>query len=261
MYLLFLDASGHSEYPPPFGRGKDTFYVLAGVAIEHQLWFHAFNELHSLCTKYFGNCWSQIEVHYGDLINKRGLWNNLTDIQRLEFADGVFNLLPKLKATLFAMVINKPRHFNGYKTPEQPKQLAVRFMASRFSKFLQRRKESGIMIYDSEAVSSDRPLHDFLTKGRFKGLVMQANWEYKPEVMFQTQNNLEGIIESIFFIESKYSQGIQLADFCAYAVWSHFERNNGKRFEEITPLFDTVGDRNVGLYVWSPPPFVAIHRD
>jgi hypothetical protein len=256
MYLLFLDASGHSEFPPPYGRGKDNYYVLAGVAIEHEQWFVAFKALHNLCTKYFPNCWSQIEVHYGDLINHRGLWDKLTGIQRKEFADTVFSVLASLNPTLFAMVIDKPKHFEAYTMPEQPKQLAVRYMASRFSKFLQKRSESGIMIYDSEAVSSDRPLHDFLTKGRFKGLVMRANFDLKPEVMFQTQNKLEGIIESIFFIESKYSQGIQLADFCAYAVWSHFEHNKSNRLEQIMPMFDTVNGRNVGLYVWAPKPFV-----
>ncbi|NLD66831.1 MAG: DUF3800 domain-containing protein [Crenarchaeota archaeon] len=255
MYLLFLDASGHSEFAPPYGRGKDTYYVLTGVAIQHQQWFTAFKELHNLCLKYFPKCWAQIEIHYGDLINKRGYWNTLKDEQRKEFADSVFSIIAQLNPTLFAMVIHKTKHFEAYTTPEHPKQLAVRYMASRFSKFLQRRKESGIMIYDSEAVSSDRPLHDFLTKGRFKGLVMQANFDFKPEVMFQTQNNLEGIIESIFFIESKYSQGIQLADFCAYAIWSHFERNNSNRFNQIYPLFDKLGVRNVGLYVWEPSPF------
>jgi hypothetical protein len=257
MYLLFLDASGHSEFPPPYGRGKDTYYVLAGLAIEHTRWFEAYTGLNQLCREYFPSCWSQIEIHYGDLINRRGEWNRLTDIQRKEFADKIFNLVHSINPTLFAMVIDKVKHHDAYITPESPKQLAVRFMVPRFSKFLQRKKELGIMVYDSETITADRPLRDFLTQGRLQGVVMSANWEFCPEAIFQTQNRLEGIIESIFFLESKNSPGIQITDFCAYAVWSQYEHKKGDRFKEIYDLFDKVGQNVYGLLVWEPPPWKA----
>jgi len=255
MYLLFLDASGHSEFPPPYGRGKDTFYVLAGLAIKDSKWFESYTGLNEICREYFPAGWEGIEVHYGDLINKRGVWNRLADIQRKEFADKVFSLIKKIDPILFGIVINKVKHYEGYVHPETSKQLAVRFVVPRFSKFLQRNKDLGIMIYDSEAVTSDRPLRDFLTKGRLQGIVTAANWEFDPNAMFQTQNRLEGIVESILFHDSKSSSGLQLTDFCAYAIWSKFERGNDARFKEIHPLFDRVGNTIYGLLVWEPEPW------
>lgn len=253
MYLLFLDASGHSEFPTPYGHGKDTYYVLAGLAIEATRWFEAYTGLNQLCKKYFPSCWSGIEVHYGDLINKRGLWARLTDLQRKEFADSVFQLIHQIQPTLFGIVINKVNHFEAYKTPESPKQLAVRYVVPRFSKFLQRKRDLGIMVYDSESLTTDRPLREFLTAGRLYGVVMNANWEFNPEAMFQTQNRLEGLIESIFFLESKNSPGLQLTDFCAYAIWSKFERpGNDARYKEIFDLFDKVDNTYYGLMVWEP---------
>jgi len=255
MYLLFLDASGHSEFPPPYGRGKDNYYVLAGLAIKESKWFESYTGLNAICKKYFPSGWEGVEAHYGDLINKRGVWNRLSDSQRKEFADGVFALIRSIEPTLFAIVIDKVKHFEGYKFPETPRQLAMRFMVPRFSKFLQRTKELGIMIYDSEAISSDKPLREFLTKGRLQGVVREANWEFAPEAMFQTQNRLEGIVESIFFHDSKSSPGLQLTDFCAYAIWSKFERGNDVRFKEIRDLFDRVGASEYGLLIWAPPPW------
>ena len=256
MYLLFLDASGHSEFPPPYGRGKDTYYVLAGLAIEHTRWFEAYTGLNQLCRHYFPSVQSQIEPHYADLISKRGVWVRLTDEQRKAFADKVFEIIRSINSTLFAMVINKVKHYEGYPTvAESPRQLAVRFMVPRFSKFLQRKRELGIMVYDSETITTDRPLRDFLTRGRLQGVVMEANFDFNPEAMFQTQNRLEGIVESIFFLESKNSPGIQLTDFCAYAVWSKFERSRDSRFKEIYDLFDREGSNVYGLRVWEPPPW------
>jgi len=252
MYLLFLDASGHSEFPPPYGRGKDTYYVLAGLAIKADRWFEAYTGLNQLCREYFPSCWSGIEVHYGDLINKRGVWDRLTDKQRKEFADEVFKLIFQIEPTLFGIVINKVRHFEAYKEPESPRQLAVRFMVPRFSKFLQRKEELGLMVYDSETITTDRPLREFLTRGRLHGVVRAANWDFNPDAMFQTQNRLEGIIETIFFLESKNSPGIQLTDFCAYAIWSKYERSNGNRFKEIYDLFDRADGKVYGLLVWEP---------
>lgn len=257
MYLLFLDASGHSEFPPPYGHGKDTYYVLAGLAIHDSKWFDAYVGLSRICKDFFPLGWAQMEPHYGDLINARGVWNRLSREQRKDFADRVFRLIHAINPTLFGIVIDKVKHFEGYVTPEHPKQLAVRFMVPRFSKFLQRNKELGIMVYDSETVVTDRPLRDFLTRGRLHGVVREANWEFEPEVMLQTQNRLEGIVESIFFLESRSSSGIQLTDFCAYAIWSHFERQNSNRFNEIYNLFDRVGDDVYGLLVWAPKPWAT----
>ena len=113
------------------------------------------------------------------------------------------------------------------------------------------------MIYDSEAVTSDRPLRDFLTRGRLQGIVREANWEFNPEAMFQTQNRLEGIVESILFHDSKSSSGLQLTDFCAYAIWSKFERGNDNRFKEIYPLFDKTDGNVYGLLVWEPKRWIT----
>jgi Protein of unknown function (DUF3800) len=255
MYLLYLDASGHADFPPPYGRGKDTNYVLAGLAIQHTKWLSAWNGLEVIRRRYFPKIPQALpEVRYGDLINKRGLWATLTDGQRKQVADDIFNLIPTLEPILFAIKVDKIKHFLKYQTSsygvEPSRQLTVRFMVPRFSKFLQRVGENGVMVYDSETVRIDQPLREFLFKGRLTGVVLQSNPNFDPTAFFRTQNKLDGLIETIFFVESRVSPMIQLADFCAYAVWSHFERKNSNRFNQIYPLFDHVGSTVYGLKEW-----------
>jgi len=115
LYLLFLDASGHSDFPPPYGKGRDTNYVLAGLAIQHQKWFSAYDGLEKIRRGFFPNTPQAFpEIRYGDLINKRGLWATLTDDQRKKLADDVFGLILSLEPVLFAIKVDKVKHFQRY---------------------------------------------------------------------------------------------------------------------------------------------------
>lgn len=255
MYLLYLDASGHSDFPPPYGKGKDTNYVLGGLAITDDKWDLAYKGLEEIRQPYFPSHPPLVpEVRYGDLINKRGLWNTLTEAQRKDFADKVFDLIKSLTPVLFVVKVDKPQHFLKYQYSSQgvepPRLLALRFMIPRFSKFLQRVHDRGMMIYDSETVRNDAPLRDFVFKGRFAGVVLETNPFYDSTAPYRTQNKLEGILESIFFVNSRESPVMQLADFCSHAAWTHFERSKSDRFNEIRHLLDHDGGQVFGLKEW-----------
>jgi len=257
MYLLYLDSSGLPDFPPPYGKGRDNWYVVAGLAIQHQDWENVYRGLSKVVAKYFPTIPAGgFEIRYGDLINKRGLWGSLTDIERKNCADDIFNLILSLKPVMFAVAIDKVSHYKKYswgkRGPEHPRQLAVRFMVPRYSKFLQRIHDTGIMIYDSETAFNDRRLREFLVRGRLRGVVFEKNPFYDPLSVLMTQNRLEGVIETIFFIESHASPVVQLTDFCAYAIWTHFERQKSNRFNQIHQLFDQDQGKIYGLLIWSP---------
>lgn len=225
------------------------------MAISHEKWFAAYNGIEQIRRAYFPQIPQSFpEVRYGDLINRRGLWNTINDSERKKFADDVFSLIFSLEPTLFAIKVDKIRHFLKYQFSylgvEPARQLAIRFMVPRFSKFLDRKKETGIMIYDSETVRIDGPLREFLFKGRMTGVILNSNPQFDPTAGFRTQNKLDGIIETIFFVESRTSPMIQMADFCSYAIWSHFERGLSNRFKQLYPLFDADSGVVYGLKEW-----------
>lgn len=246
MQLLYLDASGNDDWPPPIGKSPTKFYVLAGLAIKPENWETAFREVAELIKDYFPDPNKRPkELHYSNLIARKGPYGLLSESERKELADRVFRTTRKIKPTMFAVVVDKLRHYDKYKRPEPPKQLAFRFIAPHFSKFLQRRKDVGIMIYDTEQARSDMFLRLFLERARKAGIVLQT-WE-DP---LRTQNRLDNVVESLFFLESELSPIIQLTDFCAYAIFSKYERGKDERFKEIYDLFDRDNSNVWGLIVW-----------
>lgn len=246
MYLLYLDASGGDDWPPPIGRSPTKFYVLAGLAIQPENWETAFTQVAELINEYFPDPKKRPnELHYSELIARKGPYGLLSESKRKELADNVFKITRNIKPTLFAIVVDKIRHYNQYKKPELPKQLALRFIAPHFSKFLQRRNEVGILIYDTNQARSDMFLREFLERARKAGIVLQT-WE-DP---LRTQNRLDKVVESIFFLESHLSPIIQLTDFCAYAIFSKYEHGKEDRFNEIYDLFDRDNGNVWGLVMW-----------
>ncbi len=246
MQLLYLDASGGDDWPPPIGKSPTKFYVLTGLSITPESWDTAYQGVTGLIAKYFPDPDKRPrELHYTELIARKGRYGLLSDAQRKDLADEVFQITSRLKPTLFAVVVDKSRHYAKYSTPEHPKQLALRFLATHFSKFLQRKGELGLMIYDTTQGRNDAFLRVFLEKARASGMVLQT-WE-DP---LRTQNRLNNIVESIFFLESDLSPVIQLVDFCAYAIFSKFEHGKKDRYDQIHDFFDR-DDGNVwGLVVW-----------
>ena len=246
MHFLYLDASGGDDWPPPIGSSPTKFYVLAGLAIQPEYWDNAYSEITKLIEKFFPNPNKRPkELHYSELVARKGVFGLLSELERKKLADEVFRITKSIKPTLFAVVIDKLKHYHKYSEPEPPKQLALRFIAPHFSKFLQRRKDVGIMIYDTTQARSDMFLRHFLEKARSVGIVLQT-WE-DP---LRTQNQSDNVVESIFFLESHLSPIIQLVDFCAYAVFCKYERGRNERFNEIYSLFDRDDNTIWGLIEW-----------
>lgn len=252
MYLLYLDASGDPGWPPPIGKSKSKHYVLAGLAITPDKWELINEELKNLLCKYFPDPTHRpTDIKYSEVLGRKGPWGMLSEEQRKTFTDDLIELLnQKIKPTLFAIVVKKLEHYQRYKSPESPNILAVRFIVPRFSKFLQRVNDWGILVYDSETARSDKELRNFLIKSREVGIVLGGNPYFNPWALFRTQNKLDRIVESIFFIDSDASPVIQLTDFCANSIFAHFEYGKSYRFEKLIGLFNSIEDKIYGLRVW-----------
>lgn len=79
----------------------------------------------------------------------------------------------KVKPVLFATVVKKKEHFEKYTAPEPVSQLALRYIVTRFSRFLNRIKDHGIIIYDTESGRSDIILEILFLKVERKELFIR----------------------------------------------------------------------------------------
>ena len=56
-----------------------------------------------------------------------------------------------------------------------------------------------------------------------------------------TDSNLENVLNSVVCCPSHMSPGVQIADFVAYATFSHFERNKSRRYDQARSLWRKAG--------------------
>src|SRR5487761_681248 len=247
MKFLYLDAAGDLGYPEPYGKSNSKYYVLLGLSLDPvKDWIKARDGLSAIVRKYFPDqAQGPKELHYTDITSKKSPFDKLSGEQRKSISDEVFDLILDIHPTLFAIVIDKVAHRRKYASPEKPNILAVRFMVPRFSKYLERISDKGIMIYDSEERQINSQLRNFLFEARDTGVVLEP-----AQLWYYTQNKLDHLVETIFFIESNASPIIQLADFCAHVVFLSYDRGKSDRFNQIRGLFDNYQGRMYGIREW-----------
>ena len=80
MYLLYLDPSGDSGWPKPYGKSPYNHYVLSGLAVRSEDWTIINISVQKLLISYFSDK-SNIpkEIHYTEIIAKRGTWGYLSE--------------------------------------------------------------------------------------------------------------------------------------------------------------------------------------
>lgn len=234
MYLLYIDESGD----PGFSRSGTKHYVLLGVAIADRNIRTISERLEQIITRYFKAPPSPRELHYRDLLRAKPPFHILSQEQRISLADDIFKAVRDEELTLFATVIDKHAHSLRYLHPKRPDLLALELVIERFEHFLKRVDDVGCVVYDSRGKVQDEQLRDFFAQLRLAGTSIQR---------------ITHIVETIFFTPSDSTRILQLADFCAYAVFSKFEHQKGNRFQQIQMKFDRDKQgRIVGLKTWAP---------
>ncbi len=89
----------------------------------------------------------------------------------------------------------------------------------------------GLLIHDNDETNADRLtklMRDFHSSG----------------TLF---SNIQRIIETPFFVDSRLTVGVQLADLCAYATRRFFENNETDLFDRIYSRFNRDRDKLIGI--------------
>lgn len=242
MKLLYLDAAGDTGLANT--KTQNKYYILAGLCIDSDKWFIAYNGIRNILNKYFKplNCFPK-ELKYSDIHHNKSPYNKLPKEDKTKLVDDIFDLIIRdLDPVLFAMVVDKNKLVNKYTKPEKPNILAIRYIIPRFSKYLGRVQDHGMIIHDAEERTINKELRNFIIKSREHGIVLKP-----ANLSFYIQNKLEHIVGTIVFEESHTSPPIQLADFIARTVFLRYERNDETRFKLIEHKFDNHNGKNYGL--------------
>jgi len=227
VYLLYVDESGD---PGPNGS---PFLILGAAALFEGKWLHLERDLRTLIDRYFPGPPRPTEIHLAELRKGKNEYRTLTPVRRQalinDFCSLAINLLPT-ELTMFTVIADKAYWFatNPGKTGDDLYAVLFEDLSSRFDLYLRRRyaegaPSKGIVIADEHKESLSRSLK-------------------KNQKLFQQQGHrwdvLYNLIETVFFLSSDESPGLQLADLAAYASWRLVNSNDSSIASLIAPLFD-----------------------
>ena len=141
MYYLYIDESGdagdylNKNYKVIEGSSK--FFTLAGVIVSDDEKDKLNNAVESIIDKYFNQTQlpEKFKLHYHPLRNRCRPYDKLSDEQRKQLADDVFDTIKESSCVLLSVTINLQRHCRKYGIPADPQAYAMLIMLEDFKIF------------------------------------------------------------------------------------------------------------------------------
>lgn len=230
IHILYLDDSGSAS------NANEEYFVLGGVCVpERSLRWLAY-ELEklasSLAASVPGSTPDSIELHAADIFSGRsGVWRQFTDRPaRIAIIKRVLSVLDNAYPDMitFACAIHKPSNVGD------PVRQAFEEITSRFDLYLKR-------LNSAPSVKERR-------EEEHRGLIVMDKSTYEISLQalaaaFRQEGNrwgqyLTGICEVPFFVDSKSSRIVQLADHVAYAVFRRYNASDLTYYNCIEGRFD-----------------------
>ena len=232
LFVLYLDESGY--------HAQADYFVLAGLAglavFERELYWFA-QDMDALQRRYFPDLDEPIEFHASPLRptkdeDVRPPFNRLSKEDRRELIANIYQLIRSRQGVLFGVAIEK-----AWRPGEDHYARAFEDLVSRFDLFVRR--------YNATA-----------GQGEHRGIIAVAESSYRAnlEVLgerFRGGSTRWGAVRTLsevpFFLPVKNTRLLQLADFCANAIYARYNSGLTRDFDIIAPRFDREGGRIHGL--------------
>jgi len=278
MYLCYIDESGTSDLP-----GTSSHFVLAGLAIPIHEWRSCERIVTGIKKKYE---LASVEIHTAWILRKyleqkkikdfeklnsqqriqeitryrrtelyrlqksnpnlykmtrknylqTEAYIHLTYEQRRAFLEEIAEAISRWTfARLFAESIDKT-HYNTARTAKTIDEQAFEQIVTRFEKYLsnmsnRRKKYYGLLIHDNNQTIAKKHTD-------------RMKYFHQVGTLW---TEIDNIIETPLFVDSKLTSTVQLADLCAYAIRRYLENGEEWLFNHIIKRADRKGPVMVGV--------------
>lgn len=230
MHLCFVDESGIPTRP---SQGRPGFFTIGGIIIPEKHWHEIRRKF--LCLKDQNNYRGEVKWRYfapnnDDPTNPMLEWD---EERRNDFRLSLFNIIIENNAIkLICCVCNTRLAYNLRHVNNQEDVYFQTYKAvtERFQYFLQdlspkNHTINGIIVADQRNRRQDNHL-----RVQHENLVRKTS---------KNTANYENFIETLFFVPSDMSVGMQLADMVAGATYRYFSREDDRWIEHIRGAFRT----------------------
>jgi hypothetical protein len=218
MHLFYLDDSGSPQ------NANEEYLVLGGISVFEAQAHFLTTKLDELALSICPQDPQSVEFHASEIYARRSApWSGLGRDE----AKGVIKAVLKIfadycydTAKAFACVVHK-RSYPG----QDPLQLAFEDMCSRFDQYLSNLRgegdrQRGLIILDRSA--QETTLQNMARNFR----VLGTQWGV-----------IRNLADTPFFVDSRASRVVQLADHIAYSVFRRFNSGDAQYFDIISSRF------------------------
>jgi hypothetical protein len=226
MYLLYADESGST------GDSGQRVFVLAGVSLFERQGFWISRELDKIAARFNPADPSAVELHASPMFGGRGAWRKTDRDERVQAIKDALTVFADshMCNRIFGIVLRE-----DFVHPQAPMEFGFELLANRFEYFLRRLyakgdTQRGIIVFDQSTY--EKSVQSLAAEYRTKGY----SWDV-----------LRNLAEVPFFMDSKASRMLQLADLVAYAIFRKYAFNDDQFFSIIAHRIDRWGDSPNGL--------------
>ncbi len=228
MYLLYLDDSGSAR------NTNEQHLVLGGFSVFERALHWLTRELDQLAEQIHPQDPNAVEFHASEIFSGRTPpWSGMTKDERRTVIRRVLEIFRSAdqRITAFACVVHKTSF-----AQRDPMEFAFEEICSRFDLQLKRLHakggdtQRGLVVLDKSSyeTSMQGMARDFRSLGTRWGVLVN-------------------LAEVPFFVDSRASRAVQLADHIAYAVFRRYESGDASYFDIIASRFDAEEGKIHGL--------------
>ncbi len=249
MYLIFIDESGNS-LKWEADQEQQPFYVLSALMIESDEYRRLSKETRDAFSnleieRYEYPIGRGFEIKAREVVKGNGWWAKNKQI-RDSVRDHMLEFPIKGGGLAFLVVIDKKKLSTQYTQPQEPSQLAIKYLFERLQRALSLKQDIGICIFD-QAHKIDDEMHSTTNSLMRDGSSLSyLEWDY---------GYVEGMIKINRIIEfclgkSENSLGLQVADYFATYAFQYFKSRNEEKclwWETIKKSLYKQGNRIDGI--------------
>lgn len=228
--MIFVDECG---YQPNWSEERaireQRFHVVSAVAIQSSNLHEIYTAIRSgIAQLNLPETKAEVlgkgqEIKASQIDRGEGFWGKNQDLR-----DRVRKIHIDLElVTYFVVCVDKKAHKQQYSKPEDPSSLALRFLFERLQGFLQAENQVGYILIDlnKRQEAAQRGLLNWLLLRGSTGIAVNRFYGSLYEWKLQMSNIIE-----IHFGDSKYSLGLQVADFVARHAYSWRKSNKDPNY-------------------------------
>lgn len=242
MYIVFIDESGqpggYDTENQKLVNGATKYFILSGFMIDG-------NELIDIERKL-----NQVKIKYNLSIETEAKWNSsynslgMTLDEYKRYKSEVCKIIAEYQNSVVGIVMDKEKCYKERKNINDHNDLyaySLNLLMERFCMEVTDRhgRDTNIPIIlftDSRKNDNNNRLDKELQKSYRRA--KQIGTKYMGFPNFS---------ESLVFVDSQYSSGVQLADFCAGAIFKKFENNNEDFLNILNPAIRNHNGRIDGV--------------